>query len=324
MNCHGGEGVAKMYKKKGFTLIELLVVIAIIALLVSILLPSLHRARELANRAVCGTNIKGIGTAIAMYGAQNRDSFPWNAQDVKNNYQNNYAGKEYQGNSDQNAPDKAGMSMSGFSSTRQIFLLIRAGEPSSLFTCPSTDDTPDGDLKHKDPSDSTKMIYNYDFSGIKSDAKIDSSASTIDSVYGWKHISYSLQAPFYTGSSLTGSGINSNSPNNLPILADKTPFKNQSTDPTIIDWAAKTNTDAQKKSNMSQNHTGGEAINVLRNDGSVKSAQTANVGVSDDNIYTADATSGNTGTDQKGAINYKKPTNRKDSFLVGPFETTAY
>ena len=51
---------------KGFTLIELLVVIAIIALLVSILLPSLTKAKELARRAVCGVNLHSIGLAMAM------------------------------------------------------------------------------------------------------------------------------------------------------------------------------------------------------------------------------------------------------------------
>jgi len=65
------EGVSAMKRtkptKRGFTLIELLVVIAIIALLVSILLPSLNRARELAKRAVCKTRLKGLGTAFELY-----------------------------------------------------------------------------------------------------------------------------------------------------------------------------------------------------------------------------------------------------------------
>jgi prepilin-type N-terminal cleavage/methylation domain-containing protein len=56
-----------MKRKQGFTLIELLVVIAIIALLVSILLPSLNRARELAKRAVCGANLNSLGKAIVLY-----------------------------------------------------------------------------------------------------------------------------------------------------------------------------------------------------------------------------------------------------------------
>ncbi len=62
--------------KYGFTLIELLVVIAIIALLVSILLPSLNRARELAKRAVCSTNLNGMGKALVLYNSSNDDKAP--------------------------------------------------------------------------------------------------------------------------------------------------------------------------------------------------------------------------------------------------------
>jgi len=54
-------------KFKAFTLIELLVVIAIISLLVSILLPSLSKAKDLARRAVCMSQLRNIGTAFAMY-----------------------------------------------------------------------------------------------------------------------------------------------------------------------------------------------------------------------------------------------------------------
>ncbi len=54
---------------RAFTLIELLVVVAIIALLLTILMPSLERARELALEAVCLTQQRGIGTAFWTYAA---------------------------------------------------------------------------------------------------------------------------------------------------------------------------------------------------------------------------------------------------------------
>ena len=60
----------------GFTLIELLVVIAIISLLVSILLPSLNRARELARQAVCGSNLRGITTTAFLYLVDSKAHLP--------------------------------------------------------------------------------------------------------------------------------------------------------------------------------------------------------------------------------------------------------
>jgi prepilin-type N-terminal cleavage/methylation domain-containing protein/prepilin-type processing-associated H-X9-DG protein len=53
--------------KRGFTLIELLVVIAVIALLISILLPALGRARESARQLKCSASLRSVGQAVHVY-----------------------------------------------------------------------------------------------------------------------------------------------------------------------------------------------------------------------------------------------------------------
>ena len=62
--------------RKAFTLIELLVVVAIISLLVSILLPALSSASELARRAICGSNVRNMMTGFIMYANENEEWFP--------------------------------------------------------------------------------------------------------------------------------------------------------------------------------------------------------------------------------------------------------
>src|SRR4051812_15412798 len=102
-------------RKYGFTLIELLVVVAIIALLISILLPSLSAARARSKGVKCLSNLRSLAQITQMYLDSNHDQFP-----VRNN----------------SAPG-GGSIYNAFLPARTILTFDQ--RPLDLFVCPADD-----------------------------------------------------------------------------------------------------------------------------------------------------------------------------------------
>ena len=286
-------------KKKGFTLIELLVVIGIIALLVSILMPALGKARELAKRIKCASQIRSCMLAQALYDNSTGDVGGSAIAVVGDpGHANAYFGSGAINGADYRTnetvpfwrnPDEFNPSWTNINNGTQLssrahgslYLLVGQVDLSpKQFLCPSDGNAEEIDLQYA--IDQNNVVE--DFADLRNFA------------CGY-NVSYSLNDPWnrkLSGSMVLGSSS--------PVMADQSPrydtddllprdlsteFGDGGSDnPNIVlgalDW---TDNDGQKTPGNSFNH-GTETQNVAFADSHVERANGANVGIREDNIFT--------------------------------------
>lgn len=207
-------------KKRGFTLVELLVVIAIIALLLAILAPALSRVRRLAQRVVCGANLKGLGNAMMVYASASDDDYPVQGAGADHTW-DYYTGKWKRPRKDWDIPEPVTVGAS-------LYLLVRDADVSpKSFVCKGGDEHGyDGENDGGQGGEPVDLVELWDFGRYEPDAGPPGSGTGPS--YGPKScVSYSYQLPYdVTGAGTTPPAYppDSSSDAAMALMADKNPW----------------------------------------------------------------------------------------------------
>jgi len=281
--------------------VAVVVVLGVGGLLVAILVPALSKAQEMANRAVCMSNLSSINKGLILYKAYSDDKYPWLHDGITTwdtaTVATNRTVDPFGPNDDPKNPKAR-------STTALMFMLVRNGQLADIFRCPSDrqskvddetkSDQTDGDVKEGE-------CY-FDFSKPE-------------------NVSYSYQAPLYVGPGKFKNGVDP-SESETAIVADMTPRYGGSVKWTPIPIAD--NTPASEISKQLTNNHKCEQVNVLYIAGNVRGQKRPDVGYDNssdgagpDQIYTA------FGNDVKSrrkatSTDIKDHKSEKDTFLIGP------
>jgi prepilin-type N-terminal cleavage/methylation domain-containing protein/prepilin-type processing-associated H-X9-DG protein len=289
----------KRRNRTGFTLVELLVVIGIIALLISILLPSLNRARETANRVKCGNNLRQIGLALKLYANENRGAFPRAAYQPGTTVTPTW-GTGY-GHTDPFASNWLGSPSFGIAGQNNdvsaaLFLLLRTQDiTSEVFTCPSSN------------------AEKWDFGGANNTAQNFSNWQRDVGLGRYQqHLSYSYQNPYADTVAAQTFRLTDILGAEFAIAADINPGITSANDNVLF---VTTQSSARDMKVGNSNNHDKDGQNVLYADAHVEFQQNPFAGTQRDHIY---ARRTGTGVNMNGDPRTGGPYDGNDSVLLPP------